>query len=100
VSRSELQGDRLEGEPRREGEALDAILGSTPDGFWLVSMQGQILDVNEAACRCWVQRRELLGRGSISSRRTRRTEIAAKIEEIRRAGLPGWNADSAAKTGE
>lgn len=88
MSRSELQGDRLEGEPRREGEALDAILGSTPDGFWLVSMQGQILDVNEAACRMLgYERSELLGQriDFVEADETVH-EIAAKIEEIRRAG--------------
>lgn len=79
------QAEILMQQDRREQAA---ILRTTLDGFWLVDMQGHILDVNEACCRMHgYTRREMLGK-SLSDFEVIETpaQIAAGIQQIKQVG--------------
>ncbi|MFT3867992.1 MAG: PAS domain S-box protein [Nibricoccus sp.] len=83
-----LQRLRAESTLREREEQLVTVLKTSMDGFWTVSFEGLILDVNDAACQMTGYSREELLMMSISQLEYGRTpeQIATGLELVIKQG--------------
>lgn len=73
---------------RASSERYQAILSSTLDGFWLVDLQGNLLEVNEAYCRLsGYSHDELIGRSLLTLDPSEKAEnLNLRITRIQKEG--------------
>jgi len=80
---------RAEEEIRRLAEQYSTLLATSSDGFWLVDLEGRLLDVNDAYCRMSGYSREELLELRISDVEAIETpeETASRIRSITESGV-------------
>jgi len=86
----------------RHSEALyRSIVSTSPDGFWLVNVQGRILEVNDAYCRLsGYSHAELLGMSILDLEIMETSEeTAAHIQRIMAAGIDRFETRHRCKDG-
>jgi PAS domain S-box-containing protein len=92
---------RHEVQLRRSEEQYRAILRTTLDGFWIVDLQGRLLEVNDAYCRLTgYTRDELLGKTFVDVEAMEdETEIAQRIERLIETGSSRFETRHRSKDG-
>ncbi len=86
---------------RRSLEQYQAVIETSPDGFWMMDAQGRLLEVNETYARLSGYSRDELRSMSISELEARENpaELLAHIAKVRREGSDLFQTRHRAKSG-